>query len=131
MRKFLILIFAMFIAFNSGGCKAGNTTSQRDKIVINMPSDDSVNGYRLEDDKHYEQNDDIISADSVTLETNTNVSGNGSSEKIMYCANIKSKVFHKKDCGSVKKIKEENKFFLSDRQQLINDGYKPCGNCEP
>lgn len=49
-----------------------------------------------------------------------------------YVLNISRKRFHYPDCQSVQDMKEKNKQdFYGDRQELIDMGYKPCGNCKP
>lgn len=40
--------------------------------------------------------------------------------------------FHEPSCKSVKQIKESNvEYFYGDRQALIDQGFTPCGNCNP
>ena len=49
-----------------------------------------------------------------------------------YILNTSSKKFHKVDCSSVPTIKEKNKdTFTGTREELIEMGYSPCGNCKP
>lgn len=49
-----------------------------------------------------------------------------------YVLNKNSKKFHYPGCGSVKKMKESNKeFYTGTREDLIDRGYDPCGNCHP
>lgn len=49
-----------------------------------------------------------------------------------YVLNTSSKKFHKPDCGGVKSMNEQNKKTTSkSRQQLIDEGYTPCGTCKP
>lgn len=49
-----------------------------------------------------------------------------------YVINIASDKFHLPSCGSVSDMKETNKEeFRGTRQELINKGYSPCGNCKP
>lgn len=49
-----------------------------------------------------------------------------------YVLNIRSKIFHKPDCPSVFRMSNHNKKeFTGDREELIDQGYKPCGNCKP
>ncbi len=49
-----------------------------------------------------------------------------------YIANKNTQKFHYTHCSSVKKMKEENKKYLScTRDQAISQGYSPCGNCNP
>ena len=54
------------------------------------------------------------------------------SKQETYVLNINSKKFHKKDCSSVDTIKEENKkIYTGTRDELLEEGYDPCGNCKP
>ena len=49
-----------------------------------------------------------------------------------YVLNTGSKKFHYPSCSSVKNMSEENKaFYTGTRDDLISDGYKPCGVCNP
>ena len=49
-----------------------------------------------------------------------------------YVLNTSSKKFHKPSCSSVSSIKESNKkAYNGTREQLILDGYSPCGSCKP
>lgn len=49
-----------------------------------------------------------------------------------YILNINSKKFHKPNCSSVDKISEHNKKDKKcSREELINEGYTPCGICKP
>lgn len=49
-----------------------------------------------------------------------------------YIVNISTKKFHYPSCSSVSKMKESNKeYFSGTREELVNDGYSPCGNCKP
>lgn len=52
--------------------------------------------------------------------------------KESYVLNTNTKVFHRADCSSVKKMKTDNKKTVAeDREDLISQGYSPCGNCRP
>lgn len=49
-----------------------------------------------------------------------------------YILNKRSKIFHWPDCDSVKKMSDNNKeLFTGTREEAIEMGYKPCGNCHP
>ena len=50
-----------------------------------------------------------------------------------YIANKNTKKFHYPNCRSVKQMKESNKKFFYDvtREYMIEQGYDPCGNCDP
>lgn len=54
------------------------------------------------------------------------------SEGTDYIVNTNTGKFHYPSCSSVKKMKESNKmFFTGTRDELISQGYDPCGNCHP
>ena len=49
-----------------------------------------------------------------------------------YVVNTNTGKFHYPSCSSVKKMKESNKmFYTGTRDDLISQGYSPCGNCHP
>ena len=49
-----------------------------------------------------------------------------------YVLNTSSKKFHYPDCGSAKQIADKNRAESNQtRDELIAQGYKPCGNCDP
>ena len=71
---------------------------------------------------------------SDLLSTSMNSKTKSQSDKTVcsYIGNANSMKFHKPTCGSIKKMKESNKvFFTETRNDIINMGYKPCGNCKP
>lgn len=49
-----------------------------------------------------------------------------------YVLNTKSKKFHLPECSSVDKIDENNKKVTDkSKEELIDEGYTPCGSCKP
>ena len=49
-----------------------------------------------------------------------------------YVCNTNSKKFHYPHCSSVEQMKEENRLYTDlSREDLIAQGYEPCGNCKP
>ena len=49
-----------------------------------------------------------------------------------YVVNKKSKKFHIPSCASVDEMKEANKIYFSGtKEELIENGYDPRGNCNP
>lgn len=49
-----------------------------------------------------------------------------------YILNTGGRRFHKPSCASVAEMKEENKQdYRGSRENLVAQGYKPCGNCKP
>ncbi len=124
---FLILIFSLSVC----ACNKQTDTSSRKSVSINMPTDGTVNGYKTETAKGADTSivSSVIPADKVTAQTqSTDIQP---TEKVKYYANIKSKVFHKSDCGSAKNMNETNKYITYNREELLSDGYTPCNRCKP
>lgn len=49
-----------------------------------------------------------------------------------YVLNTNTKRFHLPECGSVEQIKPKNrKEYVGTREELVADGYQPCGSCKP
>ena len=47
-----------------------------------------------------------------------------------YIINRNTGKFHYTYCSSVKQMKESNKrFYTGNRDELVDEGYSPCGNC--
>lgn len=63
----------------------------------------------------------------------TTVSSNAADEDAtLYVLNVNTMKFHKPTCDSAKKISEQNRKELTvNREDLIADGYEPCGICKP
>ena len=132
MKRLILIIFAIILLVFCNGCKAENTESVREAVIINMPVDNTVNGYRTGSSISSSESDKI-DANKVTVESKTTSSKteNETVTEVSYCANLKSKVFHKSDCGAVKSMKEENKFYTKDKSILLEQGYTPCKSCKP
>ena len=52
-------------------------------------------------------------------------------DKYQYVSSRKSKVFHKSDCSSVRRIKPENLMGYSSRDEVVKAGKRPCKRCNP
>ena len=51
---------------------------------------------------------------------------------VTYILNTSSHKFHLPDCSGVSSMKEENKqTYTGSREELIGQGYEPCGQCKP
>ena len=130
MKRFLCLIFCLCLLFSLSACNEESEQKDRTEVVINLPEDNSVNGYRTESNESFD--DTVIDANSVVVDTETGkTTSSSSNSEGKYCANINSKVFHNSNCPSVSKMKEENKKFFNDRDEVISQGYKSCGSCKP
>ena len=54
------------------------------------------------------------------------------SVKRQYVGNSRSKIFHLPTCADVGNMNEENKVSMyTTRQDMISQGYHPCGHCHP
>ena len=55
-----------------------------------------------------------------------------SNEEILYVCNKNTMKFHYPSCDSVKQMNERNRMNTNlSREELIAQGYQPCGNCRP
>jgi DNA-entry nuclease len=53
-------------------------------------------------------------------------------EASTYILNTNTKRFHYPSCSSVDEMKDMNKqAYTGTRDELISEGYKPCGRCKP
>ena len=69
---------------------------------------------------------------STVVATPKQESITNSSTEVNYIANKNTKKFHYPYCGSVGQMKEKNKKYLyCSRDEVISQGYSPCGNCNP
>lgn len=51
---------------------------------------------------------------------------------VTYVLNTNTHKFHKPSCASVSDISEENRvYYTGTRESLLEDGYTPCGRCNP
>jgi competence protein ComEC len=71
------------------------------------------------------RNENIQTNETVTEKADTNTIDTETS----YIGNVKSKKFHRPDCHTLPA--EKNRAILSSRDEAINAGYSPCGNCQP
>lgn len=63
---------------------------------------------------------------------NTPVSEESSAAEVTYILNTNNRKFHKPDCSSVAEMKASHKKeYTGSREKLIDEGYSPCGKCNP
>lgn len=71
---------------------------------------------------------DYATGDSWETEEEDSAAKGGTS----YVINRNTMKFHLPSCSSVEKMQEENREnYTGDREQLIENGYEPCGSCNP
>lgn len=62
----------------------------------------------------------------------SNIENGEASTKQTYIINVNTRKFHLPSCNSVKEMNEQNKEeYVGPREDLIEQGYEPCGNCRP
>ena len=65
-------------------------------------------------------------------DANAGGESDGEEAQETYIFNTSSKKFHDPDCSGAASIKEENReTYTGSRQDLIAQGYAPCGQCDP
>ena len=68
----------------------------------------------------------------VVNDTRSLDNATGDDIEASYVLNKNTKKFHVPTCSSVSQMKEKNKiFFEGSRQDVIDQGYVPCKNCNP
>ncbi len=121
MKRLITLGLIILILISVCGCQNQMPTpKESSKVTVNMPTDDTVNGYR--DPEKDLDSGAIIKVTDVTAVTES---------YYLYCANISSKKFHKDGCSSINNIKEENRRYTNKRESLIEEGFVPCKSCNP
>jgi len=65
-----------------------------------------------------------VSGESYNIDKNNN-----EEVTISYIGNAKSKVYHTLSCPNLPS--EKNRIDFATKENAINSGYKPCGNCNP
>lgn len=67
-----------------------------------------------------------------TTTTTSRTTYNAAASDADYILNIRSHKFHYPNCSGVQDMSPKNREeFKGSRQELIDQGYKPCGNCNP
>ena len=100
-------------------------------MVIDYSTGDSYeeNVYSLDTDETVRE---IIETGSDTKSVSRQMPVPESADEITYVINKKTMRFHNPSCPSVEDMKEKNRgYSYSTREELIEQGYKPCGSCKP
>lgn len=66
---------------------------------------------------------------SVAATKKSSTPATSKSSSSSYVGNAKSKVLHRPNCPSVKRMNDSNKVYFKSKDQAV--GYKPCSNCNP
>ena len=77
------------------------------------------------------QKDETGQKNEVVPSAGKAAASDSSAEKT-YVLNTNTHKFHDPDCSSVSQMKEKNKRIVTEsRDQIIANGYEPCGRCHP
>ena len=72
------------------------------------------------------------SSNDSSISSSSSESSGDTSATCNYILNTNSMKFHKPSCDSVKKMSDHNKKeFTGTRDEVIAEGYSPCGACKP
>lgn len=121
----LILILLLLCGCSVSG---GDNAESHAQITINLPADNTVNGYR--ESGGSSSMPDTISADEVEPDTAGDECSCGNSA-VEYVGNANSHIFHKTSCDAICNMKEKNKVTFKSREDAVNSGYSPCKRCNP
>lgn len=150
MKRILLIVCSFVLLIFMSACQSRTSDSVKQEVSINLPLDNSVNGYRESErintpdklspeelDKIVEEilkNEDNAKEEipqNETVQEETVSSAVTDTVSLSYCGNKNSKVFHTDNCGSVKSMLESNKVYFSTRDEFIQNGYTPCKRCNP
>ncbi len=107
-----------------------NPYGHPDEEVLSRLRDAEATVYRTD------RNGDIIlqsDGETIQIKTEKQESSQQPSQtvpgEVSYIGNINSKKFHNPDCSSLPA--QENQVFFSTRTEAVEEGYTPCGRCQP
>lgn len=129
MKKFLIIIVSVLFALPLSSCGYDEAYDTHSEVVINMPTDNTLNGYRTESSGTETATGEM--PDKISVTEAKPGSGGTAATTGNYVGNKNSRVFHKPSCSSIKKTKDENKAYFKERSDAVNQGYSPCKRCNP
>ncbi|WP_026493037.1 DNA/RNA non-specific endonuclease [Butyrivibrio sp. XPD2002] len=99
----------------------------------NADSSSSQNGLTTYSMDEFVGNGTETNTEKNAKKNTENISRSSSEKTYSYIGNRNSHVFHNPDCDSVSDMKEKNKVYFEDatRDEVIGQGFKPCGRCKP
>lgn len=133
MKKLIFcLSFILILIFSFVGCNSKTNEKEviKEEVIINLPKDNTVNGYKTESNASSKL-PDTVNGDNIKVISPNESKNQSTQSQTQYCANINTKIFHKISCNSVGTMKAENKYITTNRNSLVSDGFSPCGKCKP
>ncbi len=128
--SFGILFFGISLTYDSNEISISDlpevsTTKQATEAVTTVTSE--ITTVTSEITEEITEETTIASTEEVTSEASS-----AQDSETVYILNTSTKKFHYPDCRHVSSIKDENKSeYTGSRDDLIEEGYSPCGTCNP
>ena len=120
-RLLLVGLICMTVLMVFAGCERNERSST---LVIDAKKNKET--YTTVMVTTVEPTTEVVTEPDLTLEETSQ------STAFSYVLNTNTHRFHYPDCESVKKIKDKNKqAFCGTREEVIEAGYQPCGQCHP
>lgn len=139
----LILIAILLSTFVVFFCCCGMDTStvagsasqvylQEENNDLDADEYDDIDDEYDEEDSDTDDYDDSSESDDFDSEELDEDADADAEDEEGYVLNTNTKKFHYPDCYSVDQMKDKNKLIEeTTREDLIERGYDPCGNCHP
>ena len=129
MKRYIIPLILCIVLLC--GCFAKETSKSSIEILgaDGTPAKEYTSADEVIADSYVGENNDMpnyIDGSDTAL-----ADGNQVSVSVAYFGNKNSKIFHKSNCSSAQKTKEENRVYLSSREEFVADGFSPCKICNP
>lgn len=128
-----ILVLAFSVLFCCCGIDTTTAAGSASQVHQQEENDDvAVDEFDYED---FDINDDDLS-ESDDYDSDDLDEDEDAEEKedpvFTYVLNTNTDKFHYPDCRSVKQMKDKNKQVVeATREEIIERGFSPCGNCNP
>ena len=110
-------------------CGTGNSYGHPHEEVLSRLSDAGTTVYRTDLLGTVVAVSDGKEVSFTTEKNGSPTAGRGESAEAVYIGNRNSSVFHLEHCPNLPK--EENRVYFPARQDALDAGYTPCGNCCP
>ncbi len=128
--KRIIAIFLVLLSLAPAAIADGWTWTSSDEKVIHVWPDGSivVTGVGTASLTGTAQDESGI---TVTISVTVPEVYAAESSETPYIGNRNTRKFHRFNCASVNDIKKSNKASIASREEAVDQGYDPCGRCDP
>ena len=127
-KKHIIAILLVLLSFAPAAMAEGWTWTSSDEAVIRVWPD---GGFVVAGVGTATLTGSSPDSEAVTITVTVPDDFADAVSEAPYIGNMNTHKFHDYDCASVNDINESNKISFSSREEAIDEGYKPCGRCDP